>query len=245
MSPTDKNPLDAGKYSSEKNDYNDREGVLLEELKSDKYDGSISRNKFDYLFGDIYIVKEPNQIKYVGNTGVYSEETANIYDDYSTISELNNNDYAIDEWVNNQIIKALKENPNASVLDIAQEARKEWIENRQKEILNDTQLKLAEAYGLRQEVGEDGRIRFVSDSNDEKTQLIIDFLDYISGDTQGYYDFNSKSTAAHHVIAISLTNGDPSTFSHELAHHYVRMFWRSKLIQTSLRAVDKPGMSDE
>jgi hypothetical protein len=131
------------------------------------------------------------------------------------------------------------------MLDVAQKARKEWIENRQKEILNDTQLKLAEAYGLRQEVGEDGRIRFISDSNDEKTQLVIDFLDYISGDTQGYYDFNSKSTAAHHVIAISLTNGDPSTFSHELAHHYVRMFWRSKLIQTALRAVDKPGMSDE
>jgi len=106
-------------------------------------------------------------------------------------------------------------------------------------------MRLAEAYGLRQEVGEDGRIRFVSDTDDEKSRLIIDFLDYISGDTEGYYDHNSKSTAAHHVIAISLTNGDPSTFSHELAHHYVRMFWRSKLIQTALRAVDKSGMTDE
>jgi hypothetical protein len=106
-------------------------------------------------------------------------------------------------------------------------------------------MRLAEAYGLRQEVGEDGRIRFVSDSNDEKTRLIINFLDYISGDVQGYYDYNSKSTAAHHVIAISLTNGDPSTFSHELAHHYLKMFENSKLVQTALRAVDKPGMTDE
>ena len=91
-------------------------------------------------------------------------------------------------------------------------------------------MRLAEAYGLRQEVDEDGRIRFVSDSNDEETNLIIDFLDYISGEVEGYYDHNSKSTAAHHTIAISLANGDPSTFSHELAHHYIRMFWRSKLI---------------
>ena len=195
--------------------------------------------------GTEYAIFNPNQIKHVDNTGIYSEETPNIYDDYETISELNNYDQSIDAWVIDSIIKAVKEDPNASILDVAQKARKEWIENRQKEILNDTQLKLAEAYGLRQEVGEDGRIRFISDSNDEKTQLVIDFLDYISGDTQGYYDFNSKSTAAHHVIAISLTNGDPSTFSHELAHHYVRMFWRSKLIQTALRAVDKPGMSDE
>lgn len=166
-------------------------------------------------------------------------------EDSNAISELNNYDQSINSWVVNQIIEAKKNDPNADVLQIAQNAKREWVENRQKQILNDTQMRLAESYGLRQEVGEDGRIRFVSDTDDEKSRLIIDFLDYISGDTEGYYDYNSKSTAAHHVIAISLTNGDPSTFSHELAHHYVRMFWRSNLIQTALRAVDKPGMTDE
>jgi hypothetical protein len=85
----------------------------------------------------------------------------------------------------------------------------------------------------------------MSENNDDKTNLIIDFLDYIGGDHQGYYDYNSTSSAAHHVIAISLTEGDPSTFDHELAHHYIRMFWNSKLIQTSLRAVYKEGMSNE
>jgi hypothetical protein len=69
-------------------------------------------------------------------------------------------------------------------------------------------------------------------------------LDYISDDEQGYYDYNSKSAAAHHVIGIGLNNADPETFNHELAHHYVKMFWRSRLIQTALRAVDRPGMSD-
>jgi hypothetical protein len=74
----------------------------------------------------------------------------------------------------------------------------------------------------------------VHDESDVKSDLQISFLNYISDEKQGYYDYNSKSSAAHHVIAISLTNGDPSTFNHELAHHYVRMFWNSKLIQTSL-----------
>lgn len=217
---------------------------LIKKIVGDFF-GIQYKNKSEDKGSISYGVLDQNQIKSVDNTGVYSKETTNIYDDYETISELNNYDQSIDSWVVDQIIEAKKNDPNADVLQIAQKAKREWIENRQKQILNNTQMRLAEAYGLRQEVGEDGRIRFVSNSNDERTRLIIDFLDYISGDTEGYYDHNSKSTAAHHVIAISLTNGDPSTFSHELAHHYIRMFWRSNLIQTALRAVDKPGMTDE
>ena len=237
-----------GKYRTI-NEYTNRENELI---RDDQYD-SVFIERYDKEgdhFGMVptkqWVVKKPNQIKSaVSNTGVFSENTENIYDDYETISELNNYDSFIDAWIIDEIIQAQKENPSANILEIAQNAKRKWISNKQREILNDTQMRLAEAYGLRQEVDEDGRIRFVSDSNDEETNLIIDFLDYISGEVEGYYDHNSKSTAAHHVIAISLANGDPSTFSHELAHHYVRMFWRSKLIQTALRAVDKPGMTDE
>lgn len=216
-----------------------KDGAILTVVDSDQTNIMLQSKQTQY------VAKTPSQIKHVDNTGLYSEKTSNIYDDYETIFELNNYDQSIDAWVVDQIIEAKKNDPNADVLQVAQNAKREWIENRQKQILNDTQTRLAEAYGLRQEVGEDGRIRFISDADDEKSQLIIDFLDYISGDTEGYYDYNSKSVAAHHVIAISLANGDPSTFSHELAHHYIRMFWRSKLIQTALRAVDKPGMTDE
>ena len=151
----------------------------------------------------------------------------------------------MDNYAVKQTVEALKKDKNTDILESVNNAKKEWIEQRQQEILGDTQMKLAEAYGLKVEVGEDGRKRFVSEEDSEKANLIIDFLDYIEDEKQGYYDHNSKSSAAHHVIGISLTNGDPSTFSHELAHHYVRMFWNSKLIQTSLQAVYKDGMTDE
>lgn len=219
-----------------------RHKLIIDALN--KVDGNFE--KLDTSLGEQqFVVRNSNQIKHVDNVGTYQESNDDIYDDYRSIAEINHYDNDVDSFVVDQIIKAKQENPDADILEVVNQAKREWIDKRQKDILNDTQQKLANAYGLKQEIGEDGRIRFVSISNDEDSQLIVDFLDYISGDTEGYYDHNSKSVAGHHVIAISLTNGDPSTFSHELAHHYVRMFWRSKLIQTALRAVDKPGMTDE
>lgn len=159
--------------------------------------------------------------------------------------EIDNVEQDIEEYAVDKLRSELKDNPNIDILELVQKSKQEWINERQRKILNDTQEYLAKIYGLEKEVDEDGRIRFVSSDNSEKTRLVIDFLDYISDDTEGYYDYNTKSSAAHHVIAISLTEGDPSTFSHELAHYYIRMFYNSKLIQTALRAVDKPGMTDE
>jgi hypothetical protein len=63
MSPTDINPLKAGKWSPIQVDYNNREKVLLQELAKPQYDSSISKNKFDVLFGDVYIAKKPNSLK--------------------------------------------------------------------------------------------------------------------------------------------------------------------------------------
>lgn len=111
--------------------------------------------------------------------------------------------------------------------------QKEWVQRKQKEVMQDTQVKLAQAYGLSQ--NEDG----TWSGND----LLVQFIDYIDG-ADGYYDHNTRSTYAHHVITLALNSADPSTFNHELAHHYIRMFWKSSLIQNALGAVDKPGMSD-
>lgn len=48
-------------------------------LSAEKYDGSISKNKFDILFGDVYITKNPNQIKSAtDNVGTYSRTDNNI-----------------------------------------------------------------------------------------------------------------------------------------------------------------------
>ena len=111
--------------------------------------------------------------------------------------------------------------------------KNEWVQQKQKEIIQDTQVKLAEAYGLHK--NEDG----TWSGND----LLVQFVEYIEG-ADGYYDHNTRSTYAHHVITLALNSADPSTFNHELAHHYIRMFWKSSLIQNALAAVDKPGMSD-
>lgn len=54
-------------------------GGLLKELTKPEYDGSISRNKFDILFGDVYIAKHSNQIKSIDNQGTFSTQDNNIY----------------------------------------------------------------------------------------------------------------------------------------------------------------------
>ena len=88
MKATDENPLKFGKFSSKSIEYNEREQQLLDELKNDIYDGSISKNKFDILFGNVYIAKNPNQIKSIDNKGAYSTEDNNIYNQIESQDEL-------------------------------------------------------------------------------------------------------------------------------------------------------------
>lgn len=79
MKPSDENPLLLESFSTKAIDYENKEHKLLEELNNPKYDGSISKNKFDVLFSDIYIVKNPNQIKSAtDNIGTYSKKNNNI-----------------------------------------------------------------------------------------------------------------------------------------------------------------------
>ena len=86
--------------------------------------------------------------------------------------------------------------------------QKEWVQRKQQEVMQDTQVRLAEAYGLSK--NEDG----TWSGND----LLVQFIEYIEG-VDGYYDHNTRSTYAHHVITLALNSADPSTFNHELAHH--------------------------
>lgn len=87
MKETDKNPLKSGPFSEDYILYNNLESGLLKELTKPEYDGSISRNKFDILFGDVYIAKHPNQIKSIDNQGTFSTQDNNIYHQESTVSE--------------------------------------------------------------------------------------------------------------------------------------------------------------
>lgn len=79
MKETDKNPLKSGPFSEDYILYNNLESGLLKELTKPEYDGSISRNKFDILFGDVYIAKHSNQIKSIDNQGTFSTQDNNIY----------------------------------------------------------------------------------------------------------------------------------------------------------------------
>lgn len=76
---TDPNPLMFGKFSSDSLDYNNKEQEMLLELSKDAYDGAVSKNKFDILFSDVYIAKNPNQIKSIDNQGTFSTQDNNIY----------------------------------------------------------------------------------------------------------------------------------------------------------------------
>lgn len=84
MKPSDENPLLFSGFSTKLIDYNTKEQKLLEELNDSKYDGSISKNKFDILFSDIYIVKNPNQIKSATSNTEFGT-TDNIY--HSSVTE--------------------------------------------------------------------------------------------------------------------------------------------------------------
>lgn len=154
----------------------------------------------------------------------------------------------MDTYVVNRLKEAKRENPNVDPVSVIQAAKSEFIDRQHRELINKTAEILIKSFDLVREVDKDGKVTYRrknQENNEERADLIIEFLNYLEDDSAGYYDRNSKSTAAHHVISISLSEGDPSTFSHELAHHYIGMFWKSNLIQTALRAIDRPGMTDE
>lgn len=143
-----------------------------------------------------------------------------------------------DDFVVEAIKERLEEDPNTDIMQAVEDARYKFAEQQQSKIMQSTQLRLAAAFGLHRQ--SDGTWK----TADGKDSLLVQFFEYLD-DANGYYDYNTKSTMAHHIIGIALNSADPSTFNHEMAHHYLRMFWRSKLVQEALRAVNKEGMTDE
>ena len=75
---TDVNPLKAGFVESM--GYSNKIEPHLKELAKDDYTGAIQKNLFDVLHGDVYLVKNPNNIKSaVGNNGMFDMSDPNIY----------------------------------------------------------------------------------------------------------------------------------------------------------------------
>lgn len=152
--------------------------------------------------------------------------------------------YDMEEFIVQKLSEYMNLHPDLSERDINIKRRElvdEYVQNRQRSIMSDSAIALAEAFGLTKQ-GDGTWASF--NANDPIAKLRVEFVNSIDPEHSGSYDHNSMSISAHHIIRIGLDKGDPTTFNHEMAHHYVRMFWNSELIQAALDIVSKPGMSD-
>lgn len=114
--------------------------------------------------------------------------------------------------------------------------RANFINSRVNQIMQKRQEVLAQHYGLKQVVKDDGSIEYSTDSKDVDKQILVKFVNSL-GDKRGMY------REAEHTLYISLINADPTTMNHELAHYYVRTFWQSKEVQKALSIFDDKKLS--
>lgn len=114
--------------------------------------------------------------------------------------------------------------------------RANFINSRVNQIMQKRQEVLAQHYGLKQIVKDDGSIEYSTDSKDTDKQILVKFVNSL-GDKRGMY------REAEHTLYISLINADPTTMNHELAHYYVRTFWQSKEVQKALSIFDDKKLS--
>lgn len=114
--------------------------------------------------------------------------------------------------------------------------RANFINSRVNQIMQKRQQVLAQHYGLKQVVKDDGSIEYSADSKDVDKQILVKFVNSL-GDKRGMY------REAEHTLYISLINADPTTMNHELAHYYVRTFWQSKEVQKALSIFDDKKLS--
>lgn len=167
----------------------------------------------------------------------YNDEQDNLIDQYSVFEQREQLQKEKQEFVDH----AVEQNINADLESIEQsavQAEKEWAEKKQREIIGETQLQLAEAFGLTRQ--DDGS--WTSGDNDSTTSLRIAFVN--SMQNPGSIDFNTHSDRVHSLILIGLNKADASTFNHELAHYYIRTFWNSKAVQEALDMVYVKEMGD-
>lgn len=154
------------------------------------------------------------------------------------------------EYVLQSVKDFLKKNTNVSlskIKNLIHETKQKFNNQRQKQLLHSTQQSLIDAFGLTLQIDEEGNRRYVSaKTEDGKYDLIVEFVAHLEdeeGEAEGWYDYNAKSAIAHHVIKVATGVEEMETVNHELAHHYLRMFWNSPVVQNALGAVYKKGMT--
>ena len=138
----------------------------------------------------------------------------------------------------------LKEQPTS--LPEQQRVKEEWLAKKQKKLVDSINKDLISAFVLEKKVDKNGNVYFASKDKDDqgRHKVIVQFCEYIEGGHKGVYDQTGRIEAAVNLIQISLLDGDPTTINHELAHHYVRMFWDSEVVQNAVKKLDDGDRTD-
>ena len=132
----------------------------------------------------------------------------------------------------------LKESPSS--LPERQQLKEKWLASKQKKLVDSINKDLISAFGLEKKVDDKGNVYFVSKDKDEngRHKVVIQFCEYLENGKKGVYDQTGRIEAAVNLIQISLMDADPATINHELAHHYVRMFRDSEVVQKAAKKLD-------
>ena len=228
--------------------------VVNKSAEENNVNGGVHMEDFDdnkKEHQSIWIIHNSNQVKSVDNQGRFSNIDNNIYDEYDDSEQKNDTHDILDESINvesdfdvfirDSITAYLEENPEATDDEIhkaEEDAIIDFSTRQQEESFSIVSKQLADVYGLVQQ--KDGT--WVSTNEDGSTKLVVQFVNSLQNPGE-YLDCRLLATA-HDVIRIGLTEADASTFNHEIAHHYLHMFWNSKPVQDALKAVYKKSMGD-
>lgn len=180
--------------------------------------------------GEPRINYTPEEIDFAG---VLSPEIKFDQTDYMNLAEIDYNS------IKDDMYNHLGDINNLSAHEVHNK-KTQWLKDKQKKLVDSINSQLLKAFGLEKKTDKDGNAYFVSKEKDEsgRYKVIVQFCEYIEGGHAGVYDQSGRLEAAANLIQISLTNADATTFNHELAHHYVRMFWNSEIIQKLAQKLD-------
>ena len=156
-----------------------------------------------------------------------------------------------DVFVRDGLDKFLKEHPDADPLSIVKEKSNlsiKWDNQTMDRLLNEQQKKLAQYFDLELVVEDNGNFYYKTQDTSRKAKLRVQFVNSLRKggwkDEEGNYHKgmfidNDGKDAAINLIYVSLIDGDATTIVHELAHHYIRTFWDSEVIQNALNTFDE------
>ena len=159
--------------------------------------------------------------------------------DYLQLSDIENN---LIEWDMDRFVSLTQSNNKEQIIS----AKSQWAKEKQEKLINSITKQIIKAFGLEQHRDKDGNIYFTSKEKDElgRYKVMIQFCDYINGSKKGLYDQTERLSVAANVIEISLLDADGTTIIHELAHHYIRMFWDSEVVQNAVKKLDTGDRSE-